>query len=446
MKKLWFCWAGVAGMILALSVSPLSGQDDPARASRPASRQFGPPVDIVPLNLDRIDLPEEQKGLEAMVQYPGNSLENKYRGCVAANVDNGTQRDELIVDFGAGGVWVHSGFVYGGQWYQISAANPDWIISARWGDVANEEIIGAFGALGLWVWSYSGYPGAWTQISGSSPSQGLAVDDDGDGKDEIQVDFGAVGLWRYDADTGAWVQFSGFDPLAGGIRKNQWTTAQEEGAWSFPGLGVWSFQADVSGNPAIWQLAGNDAAYPNVSAELGIGDDSEEMVVSFGPALGLWLAEEGTYPAVTWQQISAFYPTGAGEVRFAGAPDYEVLIDFTNAAGLWLWDSGSWEMLSAADPGDGFFEPFDPNGFFLETSGDEEVAIDFDAQGLWLYDRTSGAFAQLTAANPVYMVRGDFFDSGTTDEWLIVDFGTAGLWAYDGYSNSWHQLSGLSPD
>ena len=441
--RLWN--VGAIALVQVLCAFPLSSQDDPARASLTPSRRFGPPIDLVS-RLDRAEVPKELRGPEAVTQYPGNSFENKYRGTVTANVDNSNTRDELIVDFGAAGVWVHSGFLYGGQWYQISGVDPAWIISVRWGDVTNEEIIGAFGATGLWAWSFAGYPGTWTQLSGTSPSQGFAVDDDGDGKEEIQVDFGATGLWRYDADTSAWTQLSALDPALGGTRKNLWATTDQEGAWGFPGLGLWSFQADAAGNPSIWQLSSSDPGYPNVSAEFGLGDDSEELIVSFGPGLGLWLAEEGAYPAVTWQQISGFYPAGSAPVRFVGAADYELLVDFADNAGLWMWDSGSWELLNAANPGDGFCEAFDPNSFLAETTGDEEVAVDFETQGLWLYDRTTGAYTQLSASNPLYMVRGDFFDSGDSDEWLVVDFGAAGLWGYDGYSNSWFQLSGLSPD
>ena len=323
--RLWI--AGAIVLVQVLCAFPMSAQEDPARASRTPGRQFGPPIDLVS-GFDRAAVPEEQTGPEAVVQYPGNSFENKYRGVVAANVDNSNTRDELIVDFGAGGVWVHSGFLYGGQWYQISGVDPDWMMSVRWGDVANEEIIGDFGATGLWAWSFAGYPGTWTQLSGINPGQGLAVDDDGDGKEEIQIDFGATGLWRYDADTAAWTQLSAIDPVLGGTRKNQWATTDQEGAWGFPGLGVWSFQSDAVGNPSIWQLSASDSSYPNVSAEFGLGDDSEELIMSFGPGVGLWLAEEGTYPAVTWQQISGFYPAGSAPVRFVGAADYELLIGF----------------------------------------------------------------------------------------------------------------------
>ena len=452
MRKVRFLSAVFGALVLVLLAFPLFSQEDSERLSRPASLQFVPPVDPIGPNLDpdAADIPDQQKRLQDLTQYPGNSFENRYRGVVAANVDSSTARDELIVDFGASGVWVYSGFPGGGTWNQISGANPTWIISVLWGDTADEEIIGDFGSLGLWTWNYTGYPGSWTQLSGVSPDQGFALDDDADGKQEIQLDFGATGLWRYDLDTAAWVQLSSLNALQGGIRKKHWQTNIDQGVWSFYGYGVWSIHANTLGATFIWQLSGSDADYPNVSAEFGIGDDSEELIMSFGDSLGLWLAEEGTYPAVSWHQISDEDPVGSKEVRFVGATDYELLIDFWDVDGFWMWNysgyPGTWQKLSDNDPGGGFFEPFDPNGFGVETTGDEEVALDFDGLGLWLYDYTTGAFTLLSASDPVYMVRADLYTSGTVDEWVVVDFGTAGLWAYDGYYNSWTQLSGVSPD
>jgi hypothetical protein len=386
-------------------------------------------------------------------QYPDNSLENRYRGMVAANVDSSNGRDELIVDFGAVGVWVRTGVINNsGEWHQISGVNPDWIISASWVDPGDDEIVGDFGALGLWTWDFSGYPGVWTQISGVNAEQAFALDDDGDAHDELEVDFGNLGLWRYDANTGLWMQLSALNPQPGGIRALMWTGAVEQGVWSFPGYGVWNVHTDTAGSgPYIWQISVTDPGVPNIPADFGVGDAYDELIMA-QPPHGTWLCQGTTYPSVSWHQISPNYLEGAAKVRFDGDTGCELLADFsgTAAVGFWMWDyggfPGTWELLNATDPGAGLFEPFDPNGYVPGTPEDEEVAVDFDSQGLWLYDRTTGAFSQLSGIDPAYMVRADFWDDGTIDECLAVDFGAAGLWAYDGYENTWYQLSGLSPD
>ena len=435
-------------LALVLLAFPLFSPEGADRLPRPASPHFDPPLDPIPPNLIRAGISEEQKELTGLVKYPGNSYENNYRGVVSANVHSLTDRDELIVDFGSNGVWVYAGLIGAGTWYQISGVNPSWIFSVKWGDAGDEEIIGDFGSFGLWTWDYSGYPGVWTQLSGVNPEQGFAVDDDGDGNDEIEIDFGSLGLWRYDLDTGVWMQFSAINPLVGGIRTDMWNPGSEEGIWSFAGYGVWSFHSNATGSGSyIWQLSGTDPSHPNVSAEFGIGDAAEELVMSFGSTLGTWLAQGSSYPAVIWDQISTYYLYGVKEVRVVGATDYELLVDFANNAGFWYWNysgfPGTWTKLNDNDPGDGFFEPFDPN-YLGETNGDEEVAVDFDALGLYLYDFTTGGFTMLSSSDPVYMVKTDIY--GDAYEGLIVDFGTAGLWGYNGWSNEWHQLSSLSPD
>ena len=275
--------AAFGALALVFLAFPAFSQDDSARDSRAANPQLVPPVDPVPPNLIPADIPEELRGQTGAVQQPGNSYENRYRGVVAANVNSANDRDELIVDFGAQGVWVNPGVPYGSQWQQISGVNPNWIFSVNWGDVADDEIIGDFGTLGLWTWNYNGYPGDWTQLSGVNPDQGFAADDDGDGKQEIQIDFGTLGLWRYDLDNGSWIQYSALNPLLGGLPNAMWVTTVESGVWSFTGHGVWSFHSNTAASASyIWQLSGVNPSYPNASAELGIGDASEELVISFG--------------------------------------------------------------------------------------------------------------------------------------------------------------------
>ena len=70
-----------------------------------------------------------------VAQYPSSTAQG-YRGVVAADVNmlnDATNIDELVVDFGVDGVWVMEGYsiYYENTWNQITSANPDWIISAE---------------------------------------------------------------------------------------------------------------------------------------------------------------------------------------------------------------------------------------------------------------------------------------------------------------------------
>jgi hypothetical protein len=173
------------------------------------------------------------------------------------------------------------------------------------------------------------------------------------------------------------------------------------------------------------------------------GGAAEDLVVDFG-TLGLWLCQENDQ---SWHQIDTGSINRAREVYFIGNSDAELLILHSDTSGLWMWNYGTWPgtltQLTATTPdSDGFVEPFDINGG-TETNGDQEVAVDLGANGLWIYDNTDQSWTQISALDPVFMVAGDYWNVGYKDT-LAVDFGTDGLWRYrDG---DWSHLSGASPD
>ncbi len=92
---------------------------------------------------------------------------------------------------------------------------------------------------------------------------------------------------------------------------------------------------------------------------------------------------------------------------------------------------------------DGFVEPFDINGD-IETNGDQEVAVDFGANGLWVYDNTDASWTQLSALDPVFMVAGDYWDHGYRDT-LAVDFGAIRILAVHGRHGGLGPAFGAEP-
>jgi len=163
--------------------------------------------------------------------------------------------------------------------------------------------------------------------------------------------------------------------------------------------------------------------------------------------LGIWLLQNNNH---SWQKLHDFSPNRVREVQLGGG-NYELLVDFNSEAGRWVGSyGGSYpgtfsEILADANPGTGFCEPFDPDGNSESATIDEEVAVDRETDGLWLYNSTGGTWTQLSAKNPVFMVRGDVFNDLYKTA-LVIDFATDGLWLYDGRFNTWWQMSGLSPD
>jgi hypothetical protein len=367
-----------------------------------------------------------------------------YRGVVFANFNTATAGEELAGDFGNMGI-----FVWDGQWHEIARfVDATWMVSGPVGaDPAKALLVAGFPGLGVWVWEYNGsYPGLWTQISGTNSTGAFLVNDDLDAGLELYVDFDTAGFWRHEFHAGlSWTQISAYN-LSTGLRMNTAPAAVEEACVMFPTRGVWQISFE-SGSPSFTQLTGTSAGGDDHASANFTGGSAEDLIINFaGPSL--WLCKEDDR---SWHQIDTNYVTRARAVRFGGDPAAELLIKHaTNPTGLWLWDySGTWpgalNQLSALAPdSDGFIEPFDINGD-TETDGDQEVAVDFGANGLWLFDGTSGSWTQLSGLDPDFMVAGDPNGLGYKNT-LAVDFGVKGLWLYAAGTGSWTQLSVFSPD
>ncbi len=78
------------------------------------------------------------------------------------------------------------------------------------GDIDNngqDDVIVDFGAGGLWVWLNNT---GWVGLTGSNP-EGMVVGDlDNNGRDDVIVDFGTAGLWVRLNNT-SWVKIHDFD-------------------------------------------------------------------------------------------------------------------------------------------------------------------------------------------------------------------------------------------
>ena len=382
-----------------------------------------------------VETEETLKMKEFVASYPNTTA--KYRGVVAMDANLGCA-DEIYCDFGSNGLWV-----YIPGWIQLSALNPDFIISFTHG--GTPYLLADFGSAGLWYWHWNGgwTPSSWVKISAGNAISAFATDDDADGDQELHVNFSGQGLWRYDmAGSPPWIKINSLNSSSNSLRMDAFTPGYEEGAHSFGSAGLWSYWWNF-GN-AWFKINANSIHDDNASAEFGIGDAAEELIIDFSLGVGLWL-----YDGSSWHILTSADPFDVKAVKFVGNADYELLACFSSA-GLWWWNysgyPGAWTKINAMRPDydGGFCEPFDPNGY-SEASGDEEVAVDFASTGLWLYDYTYNSWTKLSSNNPQFMVRCDPYYDGF-DSALAVDFGTNGLWLYDGVSGSWTKINSLSPD
>jgi hypothetical protein len=261
-------------------------------------------------------------------------------------------------------VWFLGGA--GGPWRIKSPDNPDYIIGADLDGDGDLEVVGDFGAKGMWYFDYDSTGGKWTWMTSDSPTRFLAVDDDDDGAQEIHADFATKGLWRFDK-TEKWKLLTSDNPNIG-LRSDVYMTGWEESVWNFSTApGTWLVYMSLS--KPLWENLTGDRIYDdNASAELGIGDSSEELVCDFA-SKGLWGTswESGNQ---TWTKITSWDPYDIRPVRFVGADDYELIIQFnsTDATGLYMWNCGgsfpgtlTQISTDSATYDEAFCEPFDPN-------------------------------------------------------------------------------------
>ena len=326
------------------------------------------------------------------------------------------------------------------------------MIAATLGSAVDDELIVDFGALGLWRWDYNGYPGNWAQWSGVNPWAMFATDDDEDGIDEVHVDFDTMGVWRLDEP--AWTQLSVLIPY-NGLRMDAWDYGYEEGAWSFPTYGVWNIY--WVGVPIYEQLTGTvNGNDDHASAQFTSTAGAEDLVMDFS-TLGIWLYKED---GSGWVQVSTMNPNRVKEVKFYGGQDYEYeLLVEDNLGGLYWgdWNGGgmNWTLITADDigPGSAWCETFDYDG---TDGGEEEVIIPWTSGGASIFNYSAGSSLTPFLVNSYYvnfMVKGDYYGRGRDSTMAFVMGASSpmpGVWLYEkdsgGALTGWYQISTYVPD
>ncbi len=324
---------------------------------------------------------------------------------------DGDGTDEVAVDFGASGAWIYDS----GTWTQLSAVNPESLITANVDGNNRDEIVADFGSLGLWLWN----GGVWTQPSGVNAENVAAGDVDDDGREEMVGDFGALGLWLWNA--GIWTRLSGVNADYV-MTANLDGTGGDEIIGDFGSTGLWLW------NAGVWtQLSGVNADYVT-AGKIAL---MKYLVGDFGPT-SVW-----SWQAGGWTQLSAVNADYMITANTDADPYEDEIVGDFGATGFWSWDMYSyptnWTQLSDANAD--FMIRADVDG-----DGRDEIATGFGSSGLWLWG--NAAWSQLSGAIAEYLVSADV-DGDNKDE-ILADFGPSGLWLWN--AGSWTQLSGANPD
>jgi len=171
----------------------------------------------------------------------------------------GGDAEDLIIDFGAKGLWLCENT--GHDWHEISSRSADRVLPVRFGRGVQRLVIDFNGDQGLYFWTFSGYPGRLAKLHSVDPDAGFceAFERDGDDRknnsQELAVDFGKSGLWTYDYDRRTWALINIKDPvfMVGG---DYWGLGFDSTlAVSFGAEGLWLYEAKSGG----WYQISNNA-------------------------------------------------------------------------------------------------------------------------------------------------------------------------------------------
>jgi C1A family cysteine protease len=138
-----------------------------------------------------------------------------------------------------------------------------------------------------------------------------------------------------------------------------------------------------------------------------------------------------TKAKVSWKLLTSDNPEDMLSLDIDGSGEEEIAADF-GAGGLWLYE-GAWRRLTGDNP---------ENIISADIDGDgsDEIIGDFGAQGIWVY--INGAFIQICKDNPENFYAAD--TDGDNMHEIIGDFGSSGLKLWNG--SGWIGLSASDPE
>jgi hypothetical protein len=251
------------------------------------------------------------------------------------------------------------------------------------------------------------------------------VDETGDGDEEIMFDFDALGLWLYEPTGNIWFK-TGSANAASGFQGqlNYLADSATDIYFDYDTLGCWI----RGGHVGTWirsSYSNPDAIM--AAARLDTLNSGLQVICNYGVFGGVWAW--GEFDTPRFQKITNNIPEAVTGINFFGDLDDELAADF-GSQGLWvLWPlgfgtvSGAWLKISWTDPGPMLAANLD--------AGDEELVVDFESLGIWIYSDNYEVFplgwTQISYNNPDFIIR---FNPTGMREWLIADFGTLGIWMY----------------
>ena len=294
-------------------------------------------------------------------------------------------RNDLLVDFGARGLWE---FLNNRAWTKIRSASPSLIAVGDLDGSLKDEAIASFSRPGLEA-RYNN-TGAWVVLTNAVPARFIAGDLDGNGSDELITAFTGGLRARYN-NAGPWkllqagpTQDLAIGDLNGNGKDDLIVDRGSGGLWAYYDNATW-FKLRV-GSPSHIGTGDLD------------GDSKDEVIADYGNA-GLLVRYNN---AGNWAPIRNGPTQGIASGDLNGNGKVDVLADL-GANGLWAYydNAAPWVKLAARSPV--FLLATD-----LDRNGKDDVVADFGSTGLWVRKNDKGAFQQLRALPSQGMVAGAF--------------------------------------
>jgi hypothetical protein len=236
-------------------------------------------------------------------------------------------------------------------------------------------------------------------------------------------------LWIYDPTDNGWSKeiYANAEFALRGKFGGDWYTDE---FFDYGSLGCW---IRFGGWLGLWDQESTANPQAMVAGRFDPGSHSYKVVCDFGISVGVWIWD------LTFTKISSLIPEAMQAVQFDflfESYDDELAADF-GSQGLWFFNptgngdySGTWTQIAGADPG--------PMLAARTGSLDENLIVDFESLGVWIYSADIGfctppsscfpiGWTKIAANNPDVLVRIKMENS---DEWLVGDFGPAGLWIF----------------
>lgn len=304
-----------------------------------------------------------------------------------------------------------------------------------------EDLVCDFGNIGIWH-REAGL--SWAKANSHNPDWMISYEYGSNAY--LLADFGSMGLWfaTGSGQSFTWQKLNNHDAQSGFALDDD-DDGHDEIYIVFWGIGLWRYDFDTSS----WNRLNKREASSHFKSDLWFVGH-EEGNFSF-PGIGLWSVFTNPYTQESvWTKLhndtSGGRNASADFVGTGSGPD-QLVVDF-ESNGLWLYDGSDWHQISSMAPS--YIKPIK----FME-SADYELLVDFIADSAlywWNYNGYPGDLNKINNHEPQNDAGCESYDpdwdiEAMDDNEVAVDFGSVGLWQFDySPSQSWTKLNKKSPE